>query len=194
MTMRETPTMTTRSDTSTKTRATRPWWRRKRWYALTAGLIAVAVLAFVLFAPTSSNTISKGGLPSITAGTQYGEKPTLAKGKGTAPTSLKTEVISQGDGTTLKDGMSVSVDYLGQTWDSTKPFDNSYDRDQKFTFILGEGQVIKGWDQALKGQKQGSRLEVSIPPSLGYGAAVQSGIPANSTLIFVIDIDSAKAG
>ncbi|NGO75347.1 FKBP-type peptidyl-prolyl cis-trans isomerase [Streptomyces sp. YC504] len=143
---------------------------------------------------SSSSAVSKGGLPAITAGEKFGEKPTLAKGKGTPPKDLKVEVISEGKGEPLADGDKAQVNYLGQLWDGDKPFDNSFDRGQPFDVTLGGGGVIEGWQQALKGQKQGSRLEVSIPPELGYGDQGQGDIPPGATLVFVMDVVKATKG
>ncbi|MFI9581792.1 FKBP-type peptidyl-prolyl cis-trans isomerase [Streptomyces sp. NPDC052236] len=164
-----------------------------------AGLLVVPLLLLSTVAcgsddkdsdSTSASTApsSKGGLPAITAGAKFGEKPTLAKGAGTPPKELKVEAISEGKGAALKKGDPVQVHYLGQTWDGTKPFDNSFDRKQPFDLTLGAGGVIQGWDQGLVGQKVGSRVEMSIPPELGYGAQDKGDIKPNSTLVFVIDI------
>ncbi|MFB7309519.1 FKBP-type peptidyl-prolyl cis-trans isomerase [Streptomyces sp. NPDC056192] len=135
-----------------------------------------------------SDSASKNGFPAITAGAKFGEKPTLSKGQGDPPKELKTQVISEGDGAKLKNGDAIQVNYLGQAWDSTKPFDNSFDRKQPFDLTLGAGMVIKGWDQGLVGQKVGSRVQLVIPPDLGYGAQGQGDIKPNATLVFVVDI------
>ncbi|MEV6160924.1 FKBP-type peptidyl-prolyl cis-trans isomerase [Streptomyces sp. NPDC052052] len=136
----------------------------------------------------SASAASEDGFPAITAGAKFGEKPTLSKGQGTAPKELKTRVISQGDGATLKNGDAVQVNYLGQAWDSDKPFDNSFDRKQPFDLTLGAGMVIQGWDKGLVGQKVGSRVQLVIPPDLGYGAQGQGDIKPNATLVFVVDV------
>ncbi|WP_406448499.1 FKBP-type peptidyl-prolyl cis-trans isomerase [Streptomyces sp. NBC_00876] len=143
-------------------------------------------------ASASASAPSKGGFPAITAGAKFGEKPTLAKGTGTPPKELKTKVVSEGDGATLKNGDAIQVNYLGQAWDSTKPFDNSFDRKQPFDLTLGAGMVIQGWDKGLVGQKVGSRVELVIPPDLGYGAQGQGDIKPNATLVFVVDVLKAK--
>ena len=135
-----------------------------------------------------SDSASKNGFPAITAGAKFGEKPTLSKGQGDPPKELKTQVVSEGDGAKLKNGDAIQVNYLGQAWDSTKPFDNSFDRKQPFDLTLGAGMVIKGWDQGLLGQKVGSRVELVIPPDLGYGPQGQGDIKPNATLVFVVDI------
>lgn len=97
-----------------------------------AGLIVIPLLLLSTAAcgddGGSDSTSSKNGLPEITAGAKFGEKPTLGKGEGTPPKELQTDVISEGDGEKLKKGDAIQVNYLGQSWDSTKPFDNSFDR------------------------------------------------------------------
>ena len=136
-----------------------------------------------------SDSASKNGFPAITAGAKFGEKPTLSKGQGDPPKELKTQVISEGDGAKLKNGDAIQVNYLGQAWDSTKPFDNSFDKGQPFDLTLGAGMVIQGWDQGLEGQKVGSRVELGIPPELGYGEkGSPPSIKPNATLVFVVDI------
>ncbi|WP_406859870.1 FKBP-type peptidyl-prolyl cis-trans isomerase [Streptomyces sp. HUAS MG47] len=158
-----------------------------------AGLLVVPLLLLSTAAcgsedKGSDNASMTNGLPAITAGAEFGEKPTLAKGEGDPPKELKVNVISEGKGPVTKKGDAIQVNYLGQSWDSDKPFDNSFDRGQPFDLTLGAGQVIKGWDQGLEGQKVGSRVELGIPPELGYGAQGQGDIKPNATLVFVVDI------
>ncbi|MEU9010089.1 FKBP-type peptidyl-prolyl cis-trans isomerase [Streptomyces sp. NPDC048479] len=159
-----------------------------------AGLLVVPLLLLSTVAcgsddKGSDSTSSKNGLPAITAGAKFGQKPTLAKGEGDPPKELKVEVISKGDGATTKKGDALQVNYLGQTWVSDKPFDNSFDRKEPLDLTLGAGDVIPGWEKGLEGQKVGSRVEMSIPPALGYGDQAKGDqIPANSTLVFVVDI------
>ncbi|MFI1396623.1 FKBP-type peptidyl-prolyl cis-trans isomerase [Streptomyces sp. NPDC020681] len=162
-----------------------------------AGLLVVPLLLLSTAAcgsddkGSSDSASMKNGLPAITAGEKFGEKPTLAKGEGEPPKDLKINVISEGKGEKLKKGDQAKVNYLGQAWDSDKPFDNSFDRGQPFDVAIGGGGVIEGWQKALDGQKVGSRLEVSIPPELGYGAQGQGEIKPNATLVFVMDIVKA---
>ncbi|GHG20029.1 FKBP-type peptidyl-prolyl cis-trans isomerase [Streptomyces filamentosus] len=159
-----------------------------------AGLLVVPLLLLSTAAcgndtKGSDNASMTNGLPAITAGAKFGEKPTLAKGEGDPPKELKVNVVSEGDGPVTKEGDALQVNYLGQTWDSTTPFDNSFDRGEPFTLTLGAGQVIKGWDQGLKGQKVGSRVEIGIPPELGYGEqGSPPSIKGGATLVFVVDI------
>ncbi|NJD59729.1 MAG: FKBP-type peptidyl-prolyl cis-trans isomerase [Anaerolineae bacterium] len=92
-----------------------------------------------------------------------------------------------GDGAAAKAGDTVSVNYTGWLEDGTK-FDSSLDRGQTFDFPLGSGQVIPGWDEGVQGmQVNGTRLLV-IPPTLGYGSQANGPIPANSTLIFEVQL------
>ncbi|MCB5166437.1 FKBP-type peptidyl-prolyl cis-trans isomerase [Streptomyces bambusae] len=163
-----------------------------------AGLLVVPLLLLSTAAcgddsGSSDSATMKNGAPAITAGAKFGEKPTLAKGEGEPPKKLKVVVISEGKGPALKKGDAADVNYLGQTWDGTEPFDNSFDRGEPFQLTIGAGGVIKGWDQGLEGQKVGSRVELVIPPDLGYGAAGSPPkIKANATLVFVVDIVKAK--
>ncbi|MFJ2113475.1 MULTISPECIES: FKBP-type peptidyl-prolyl cis-trans isomerase [unclassified Streptomyces] len=156
-----------------------------------AGLIIVPALLLTAACGSdggSDSTSSKNGLPAISAGAKFGQKPTLDKGEGKPPEKLTVDVLSEGDGTKVKKGDAIQVNYLGQSWDSVKPFDNSFDRKTPFDLTLGAGMVIKGWDQGLEGQKVGSRVELGIPPDLGYGAQGQGDIKPNATLVFVVDI------
>jgi len=93
-----------------------------------------------------------------------------------------------GDGAVAEAGKQVSVHYTGWLTDGTK-FDSSKDRGQPFTFQLGAGQVIKGWDQGVAGMKVGGVRKLTIPASLGYGASGAGGvIPPNATLVFEVEL------
>ncbi|MFE2285905.1 FKBP-type peptidyl-prolyl cis-trans isomerase [Streptomyces sp. NPDC059443] len=154
-----------------------------------AGLLVVPLLLLSTAACGDSGSEMKNGVPSITKGAKFGEAPTLAKGSGNPPKELKVVTISEGDGPALKKGDAAQVNYLGQVWDGTKPFDQSFGKGKPFDVTIGAGQVIKGWDQGLEGKKVGSRLELVIPPDLGYGAQGQGAdIKPNATLVFVVDI------
>ncbi len=91
-----------------------------------------------------------------------------------------------GTGTEAKAGSTVSVNYTGRLQDGTV-FDTSVGR-TPFQFTLGGGQVIAGWDQGLQGMKVGGKRLLIIPPALGYGAVTYGPIPANSTLIFEVEL------
>jgi FKBP-type peptidyl-prolyl cis-trans isomerase len=99
---------------------------------------------------------------------------------------IEDEKIGTGKEATA--GHNVTVHYRGTLTDGTK-FDASYDRNQPFTFDLGTGQVIKGWDQGVAGMKEGGKRKLTIPPDLGYGARGASGvIPPNATLVFEVEL------
>jgi FKBP-type peptidyl-prolyl cis-trans isomerase len=94
-----------------------------------------------------------------------------------------------GTGATAEAGDNVSVQYVGVAYSSKQIFDSSWSRGQPFSFVLGKGQVIAGWDQGVVGMKVGGRREIIIPPNLGYGdQSPGSGIAANDTLIFIVDL------
>jgi FKBP-type peptidyl-prolyl cis-trans isomerase len=104
------------------------------------------------------------------------------------PSGLKYTILKAGKGTTPKTGQTVSVHYTGTLTDGKK-FDSSLDRGQPFSFILGKGQVIAGWDEALSTMKIGERRKLTIPPKLGYGATGAGNvIPPNATLIFDVEL------
>ena len=112
---------------------------------------------------------------------------------GTTPTTggtLVTEDLVVGSGATAVVGDTVTVHYIGTLTNGVK-FDSSYDRGQPLTpFRLGAGQVIPGFEQGILGMRIGGKRRITIPPSLGYGnqSPPGSGIPANSTLIFEVDL------
>ncbi|MBT2472769.1 FKBP-type peptidyl-prolyl cis-trans isomerase [Streptomyces sp. ISL-66] len=154
-----------------------------------AGLLVVPLLLLSTAACGDSGSDTKNGAPSITKGAKFGETPTLSKGSGTPPKELKVVTISEGDGPALKKGDVAQVNYLGQVWDGKEPFDQSFGKGKPFDVTIGAGQVIKGWDQGLEGKKVGSRLELVIPPELGYGEQGSGEkIKPNATLVFVVDI------
>ena len=102
--------------------------------------------------------------------------------------NLKIEDIKVGTGEEAVSGKRVSVNYLGTLVDGAK-FDSSYDRGVPFSFNLGAGEVISGWDQGVVGMKVGGKRKLTIPPELGYGSAGAGAvIPPNSTLVFEIEL------
>ncbi|RFU87056.1 FKBP-type peptidyl-prolyl cis-trans isomerase [Streptomyces triticagri] len=134
--------------------------------------------------------IVAGPLPEVTKGTKFGDKPTVAKGPGKPSKDLAVKTLIAGDGGKVVKGDYLQADYLGQIWDTAKVFDNSYDRGKPAAFPIGTGKVIPGWDQGLVGKKIGSRVQLAIPPALGYGKQgnPQGGIKGTDTLVFVVDI------
>ncbi len=101
---------------------------------------------------------------------------------------LKIEDLKQGAGTEATEGKNVTVHYVGTLTDGSK-FDSSRDRGKGFSFRLGAGQVIKGWDQGVKGMKIGGLRKLTIPASLGYGdRGFPPVIPPGATLVFEVEL------
>jgi peptidylprolyl isomerase len=116
-------------------------------------------------------------------------KPVIAKPSGDPPAELVSEDIVKGKGKTAKAGKTVSVQYVGVSFSTGEEFDASWNRGEPFTFELGGGQVIAGWDEGFEGMKVGGRRMLTIPPDKGYGpAGSPPAIGPNETLIFVIDL------
>ncbi len=109
----------------------------------------------------------------------------------TTPSGLKYIDIKVGDGAMPQTGQMVEVHYTGWLTDGTK-FDSSRDRGQPFTFPLGMGRVIKGWDEGVASMKVGGERRLIIPPDLAYGSRPVGAIPPNSTLIFDVDLLGIK--
>lgn len=110
----------------------------------------------------------------------------------TTPSGLKYEEITEGTGATPTPGQTVTVHYTGTLEDGTK-FDSSRDRNRPFSFTIGVGQVIQGWDEGLSTMKVGGRRTLIIPPELGYGSRGAGGvIPPNATLVFDVELLGVK--
>ncbi len=104
-------------------------------------------------------------------------------------TDLRVGYLVKGDGAKVAKGQSITVDYLGQVYGSRKPFDASFAK-EPMTTQIGVGGLVKGWDKGLVGVPVGSRVVLSIPPRLGYGAkgSPDAGIKGTDTLYFVVDV------
>src|SRR3989338_2612035 len=106
----------------------------------------------------------------------------------TEPTELKIEDLTLGTGAEAVNGKSVIVNYSGTLTNGTK-FDSSYDRNIPFSFTLGAGEVIKGWDLGVAGMKVGGKRKLTIPADLGYGTrGAGADIPPNATLVFEVEL------
>jgi peptidylprolyl isomerase len=199
-------------------RARRAAAKRRRQFAI-AGAAVVAVLALAGGAvwffggsksgkPTASSSAGascpsasastsasaapapSGSFPPLPSGADkaLATKPVVAPPSGTV-TSLKVTTLIQGNGAATKNGQNVTVNYVGVSFKTCEEFDSSWKNSQTFSLQLGQGQVIKGWDQGLLGVKVGSRVQLDIPSSLGYG---DGDGPTNGSLRFVVDVLAAK--
>ena len=118
-------------------------------------------------------------------------KPTIEVPDGEPPTDLTIEDLVVGEGAEAAAGAIVNVDYVGVSWSTGAEFDASWNRGDVFSFALGGGQVIAGWDQGGDGMRVGGRRRLLIPPSMGYGSSGAGGvIGPNETLIFTVDLRS----
>ena len=109
----------------------------------------------------------------------------------TTASGLKYKILEKGTGKKAESGATVTVHYTGTLTDGKK-FDSSKDRNQPFSFKLGAGRVIKGWDEGIALLRVGDKALLTIPPDLGYGANAMGPIPANATLIFEVELLDVK--
>jgi peptidylprolyl isomerase len=121
--------------------------------------------------------------------TDLTKKPKVTVPDALPPTKLQVEDIVKGKGRAARKGDKVTVQYVGLTWSTSVEFDASWDRGQPFTFTLGKGQVIPGWDQGIPGMRVGGRRQLTIPAKLAYGAQGQPPqIGPNECLRFIVDM------
>jgi hypothetical protein len=176
--------------------------RQRRRNAVVASV--VAVLLVLVGAAYGISLLAGGGsgkntlasptptvtpTPSIATPPALRTKPVVKAPKGKPPTKLVTADLIKGTGAVAKAGDKLTVNYVGLLYSNGTEFDSSWKRNQPFPVTIGQGAVIKGWDQGIPGMKVGGRRELTIPPALGYGAAGSPPtIPKNATLIFVVDL------
>ena len=153
---------------------------------------------------SGASTETSGSSESSTSSAESGEgtgdgktktktKPKVTVPKGISPKNFATKELEEGTGATAKSGDEVTVQYVGVGYDSEEEFDSSWSRNEPFTFTLGAGEVIKGWDKGVAGMKVGGRRELLIPGNLAYGPEGRPpSIGPNETLIFVIDLLAVK--
>jgi peptidylprolyl isomerase len=179
--------------------------RRLRMGLLTALLLLLAgVLVAGCGSSGESSTITIGNeskannklitaedpsVPKTPTSGPLATKPTIEAGKGPAPTKLESKDLITGTGTEAKKGSTVYVNYVGALWKTGAEFDSSWKRNEPFLFVIGTGEVIKGWDKGVVGMKVGGRRELRIPSEEAYGKLGNAPkIPKNEALIFVVDL------
>jgi len=141
------------------------------------GLMVIVAGAYFIF---SSNNVKS---------TEMKQQPSTSQSA--TSSKLKVEDIKIGTGKEVKSGDTIIIHYKGTLTDGTK-FDSSYDRGTPFETQIGVGKVIQGWDKGVIGMKVGGKRKLTIPPELGYGAQAVGPIPANSTLIFEVELIDVK--
>jgi peptidylprolyl isomerase len=165
--------------------------------ALAVVVIALIVLAVNLTNSSPSSSSNVGSTPTsakpiiVPTDDALSQKPTVLKGTGTV-TKLQTTTLIEGTGPATVNGETLSVNYVGVNYATGAEFDSSWSRNQTFSFQLGAGNVIPGWDQGLVGVKIGSRVQLDIPQSLAYPGTTSG--PTSGALRFVVDIISATPG
>jgi peptidylprolyl isomerase len=121
------------------------------------------------------------------------KKPVVTVPDELPPDTIQTEDIVKGTGPKAKKGDTVSMQYVGLTWSTSVEFDASWDRGEPFTFKLGEGKVIPGWDEAIPGMQKGGRRMLTIPADKAYGAqGSPPNIGPNECLRFIVDLVKLK--
>ncbi|HEY1689830.1 MAG TPA: FKBP-type peptidyl-prolyl cis-trans isomerase [Solirubrobacteraceae bacterium] len=137
---------------------------------------------------TATSTSSTASVKTPTSG-PLSKEPKVTPPSGPAPEKLETKELIKGKGPEAKDGDTVTVNYVGVLYKNGKVFDASWKRKEPFTFELGKGQVIEGWDKGVVGMHVGGRRELIIPSEEAYGKkGSPPTIPANSPLVFVVDL------
>lgn len=148
----------------------------------------IAALAGAFDSDVTPQAGSSAG-PSVSLNPALAEKPTVTAGGAEAPTTLKVTTLIDGAGPAVQSGQTVQVNYVGTFYADAKEFDTSFGK-EPYSFTVGSGGVIKGWDEGLVGVKVGSRVQLDIPPDLAYGASPDADRPAGA-LRFVVDVLSA---
>ena len=142
------------------------------WRVVAMALVAIMALSAVVYV--------------LTHRSQQAEGPETVTASG-----LKYVDLVVGDGPSPQIGQTVTVNYIG-TLENGKKFDSSADHGQPYQFRIGRGEVIKGWDEGLLTMKVGGKRKLIVPPNLGYGPASRPKIPANSTLLFDVELLDIK--
>jgi peptidylprolyl isomerase/FKBP-type peptidyl-prolyl cis-trans isomerase FkpA len=159
--------------------------RKARYIPAMTLRLAASILALVSLGGAASCIDNP---PPVVKTPTTGDDPQGSENSKPVDVKLVSEDVVVGNGTEAKKGDAVTVDYTGTLLDGTK-FDSSKDRKNPFSFIIGNGQVIRGWEQGVVGMKVGGRRKLTIPPELAYGhEGKPPTIPADATLVFDIEL------
>lgn len=175
---------------------------RRRRAVVASGLAVVlllSVIALLARGNSSSSGPGAGSTPTASASPSFPPVPAgadprlrtkpIATLPEMVPTRLGIRDVVVGKGPAAKSGQQVTVNYVGVGYPGGKEFDSSWSRRTPFSFQLGNGDVIKGWDRGIVGMRVGGRQQLTIPSALAYGAAGQPpAITANEPLVFVVDL------
>lgn len=154
--------------------------------AIPATLLAIDVVDVLPTRAEGTAVEPAEGLPTVTLADDGA--PTIEVEGATEPSELVVQPLIEGDGPEVEAGQSITVQYHGALLSDGTVFDSSWERGQPAQFGIGVGQVIQGWDEGLVGQKVGSQVLLVIPSEQAYGDQDRDPIPANSDLVFVVDI------
>ncbi|MCL5006750.1 MAG: FKBP-type peptidyl-prolyl cis-trans isomerase [Patescibacteria group bacterium] len=153
-------------------------------------VVAVIAVAIILIALNAKVASKQSLVNPVSISPATSTDQTAIMENATLPDGLKITDLTVGTGTEAMAGNTVTVDYVGTLASTGKVFDASSLHGQPFGFVLGAGQVIKGWDEGVAGMRVGGERKLVIPPALAYGnQSIGNGlIPANSTLIFTVKL------
>jgi peptidylprolyl isomerase len=136
-----------------------------------------------------SNEAQSGATPATPTSGPLSTQPSVSPPSGPAPNTLVVKEIIKGTGAAAKTGDRVTVNYVGVLYNGGQEFDASWKRHEPFSFTLGQGEVIPGWEQGVIGMHVGGRRELIIPSALAYGPQGRPPtIPPNAPLVFVVDL------
>lgn len=172
--------------------------RRIRTIAILAVLVVAAMVLVSVLGGDDDDSETASSTDSTTSTTEAVTTPTSAKpelpepGGDTPVTELQIEDIKVGDGKVVEKGDTIVAHYLGATYEDGKEFQASWDTGQTFETVIGEGNVIKGWDEGIPGMKVGGRRKLVIPAADAYGAEDTGDGRPHGDLVFIIDVYAVK--